>query len=244
MITKAELENMVYEEAQKVSYENDMPYTSARNTFRSGASFVTGILMPEIEKLEKEIYRVIDVADGNSRACIIAVEENFKAKAEIEGLKDVERYLICPSCGVEGYVKDIKTCSDAIRVDLDKKDSDIRLLEKELSEANATIEYLKSGVHTCHDQCQKPICVKFRDKDATIQSLKDERDNAIKAMDYHINSDMRTQEENQSLKDENGRLNKFLLRIQVRIDETNRHEDDLDMISDLVAQALTHKAEE
>lgn len=36
------------------------------------------------------------------------------------------------------------------------------------------IEYLKSGVHTCHDQCPKPICVKFRDKDATIQSLKDE----------------------------------------------------------------------
>lgn len=34
------------------------------------------------------------------------------------------------------------------------------------------IEYLKSGfIHTCHDECQKPPCVKLREKDARIVEL-------------------------------------------------------------------------
>ena len=89
MITKAELEKMVEDGAEKKYPDTDNHWHQiALNGFKSGAAFVTGILMPEIEKLEKEIDRVIDVADGNSRACIIAVEELSEANATIQSLKD------------------------------------------------------------------------------------------------------------------------------------------------------------
>ncbi len=123
MITKAELEKMVELESEKYAEEKLPPVLQTEyhliqheNSFKSGASFVTGILMHEIERLKEE-----------------------------NNVRNIPLF----------------------KIEIDR-------LQKELSEAKETIEYLKSGVHTCHDQCPKPICVKLRDKDATIQSLKDE----------------------------------------------------------------------
>lgn len=41
-------------------------------------------------------------------------------------------------------------------------------LLKQLAEKEKELEYLRSGTHTCHDECQKPICVKFREKDREL----------------------------------------------------------------------------
>jgi len=135
MITKAELEKMVELESEKYAEEKLPPVLQTEyhliqheNSFKSGCSYVTGILMPEIERVENN-------CDTLENKAIFWMETNDRAIEHTESLQ-------------------------------------------------LTITTLKTE----------------------IQSLKDERDNAIKAMDYHINSDMRTQEENQSLKDENEEL--------------------------------------
>ena len=79
MITKAELDKMVDERAEMftahilndgnwISIQKDCNSDILESAYIAGGKCVTGILMHEIEKLEKEIDRVIDVADGNSRA--------------------------------------------------------------------------------------------------------------------------------------------------------------------------------
>lgn len=46
------------------------------------------------------------------------------------------------------------------------------LTQENMNAMISDIEYMESGfVHTCHDDCQKPICVKFREKDAEIERL-------------------------------------------------------------------------
>lgn len=50
----------------------------------------------------------------------------------------------------------------------------------------------------------------LEEANARIELLKQERDNAIKAMDHHINCDMRTQEENQILRDALGKASEVL----------------------------------
>lgn len=149
MITKAELEKMVVEGAEKHALANTpvsfnpevIQYTEEYRhymdiywmklgVFKSGASFVTGILMHEIERLKEE-----------------------------NNVRNIPLF----------------------KIEIDR-------LQKELSEAKETIEYLKSGVHTCHDQCPKPICVKLRDKDATIQSLKDENGRMREALKLFVDN--------------------------------------------------------
>jgi len=47
-----------------------------------------------------------------------------------------------------------------------------KALQSQLSEIKALNDYLTSGfVHTCHAECDKPLCVKFREKDKYIEEL-------------------------------------------------------------------------
>lgn len=65
-------------------------------------------------------------------------------------------------------------------------------------QANEALRSINKGISEATLNLHKELS----EAHATIQSLKDERDSAIKAMDHHINCDMRTQEKIQSLKDE------------------------------------------
>ncbi len=149
-------------------------YWMKLGVFKSGASFVTGILMPEIERVENN-------CDTLENKAVFWMETNDRAIEHTESLQ-------------------------------------------------LTITTLKTE----------------------IQSLKDERDSAIKAMDYHINSDMRTQEENQSLKDENGIMLHHLKELTKPepdgfgsfVSEEFETNAVLDARKYLVSKALTKKAEE
>jgi archaellum component FlaC len=50
---------------------------------------------------------------------------------------------------------------------------EVMLLKAEIERLKDEVEYLKSGfVHTCHKNCQKSLCVRFRQKDEEIERLK------------------------------------------------------------------------
>lgn len=65
MITIAELENMVNDESEKKYPDIDNHWQQiALNGFKSGCSFVTGILMHEIERLKLGHKNLNDVNDN------------------------------------------------------------------------------------------------------------------------------------------------------------------------------------
>lgn len=48
-----------------------------------------------------------------------------------------------------------------------------RKLERERNGALARIEELEgNSIHSCHDQCKRPACIKRREKDARIAALR------------------------------------------------------------------------
>jgi len=89
---------------------------------------------------ETKPEKILELINSNYKLLM----DNQEMAREIDGFN--EKSLICPSCGVEGYVKDIKVCSDAIRIDLDKRDSDIRLLEKEISTLTAKVNLYEDKI--------------------------------------------------------------------------------------------------
>jgi hypothetical protein len=70
---------------------------------------------------------------------------------------------------------------DELRKEADHPPCPARMA-KLLTEAADRIEYLfASGIHTCHDQCQRPMCVLRRERDkahADLARVTAERDNA------------------------------------------------------------------
>ncbi len=125
MITKVELEKMVSQSARIYCKDHPEKMICPCESFKSGASFVSGILQPEIDKLEKEIDRVIDVADGNANACNLLSQEIDRLKQQNDFLSN--RFLL----DIETHTKDLEENSR---------------LDKELSEANATIQSLKDEI--------------------------------------------------------------------------------------------------
>lgn len=50
--------------------------------------------------------------------------------------------------------------------------TDIETLERDRDEARAALEnYKAQSIHTCHDQCQRPMCVLRRERDALQEQL-------------------------------------------------------------------------
>lgn len=94
MITKAELDKMVEDGAEKKYPDTDNHWHQiALNGFKSGASFVTGILQPEIERLKNSN----ETTQGNfirTNKYALELEKQIQSLKDENGRIDQQRELL------------------------------------------------------------------------------------------------------------------------------------------------------
>lgn len=172
-----ELEKRIVVESYKYSEKvHEVGTVRTFSTFQDGALFVVPIIRAEsaaeIERL-REAY--LDLVDSSGK-------EFLEKQIEIENLKKDYFESPCAYCNQSKQIANqaarIKELEDFVYQinkyvmpgESDTRDAALIVFSKQKAE----IEYLKSrsvSVHTCHDQCQKPLCVKRREKDAEIDKL-------------------------------------------------------------------------
>lgn len=161
MITKAELEKMVEDGAEKKYPDTDNHWHQiALNGFKSGASFVTGILMTEQNKT------VENIPEADGQFVHVSVHDELKAELaryeELYQLAKSEDFKL--ACGP--LTASIEFCKHVAMQEEKRADQ----LKNQLSEASARIDKMMNA----HLDSSKEWSGIVNERDATIQSLKDE----------------------------------------------------------------------
>lgn len=138
----------------------------------------------EVTHLRNERDQARDQIKGWENKWQCAVEMAAKAELERddarEALDEETKFhhrthaeLVQTQCQLQDAIRERDEAREALRTPAEHGENEIQKLIKERDEARHELENYKAvSIHSCHDQCERPMCVLRRERDDAREMVK------------------------------------------------------------------------